>query len=77
MIIVFIYVLIAILFFCTAYVDFQSEVLETEEWWNNLSRIWRTLIRISILSVWPIWFVIMCVAMIYTVIKMLFKNLTK
>ena len=72
-----VYVLIAILFFCTVYVEFQSEVLEKEEKWNNLSRIWRTLFRIVILSVWPIWFVIMCIALIYTGIEMLFKNLTK
>ena len=72
-----VYVLIAILFFCTVYVDFQSEVLEKEERWNNLSRIWRTLFRIFILSVWPICVVIMCVALIYIGIETLFKNLTK
>ena len=72
-----VYVLIAILFFCTVYIEFQSEVLENEERWNNLSRTWRTMFRVVILSVWPIWFVIMCVALIYTGIKMLFKNLTK
>lgn len=72
-----VYVLIAILFFNTVYVEFQSEVLEKEERWNNLSRIWRTLFRIVVLSVWPIGFVIMCVALIYTGIETLFKNLAK
>ena len=72
-----VYVLIAILFFCTVYVEFQSEVLENEERWNNLSRTWRTMFRVVILSVWPICFVIMFVALIYTGIEMLFKNLTK
>ena len=71
------YVLIAILFFCTVYVEFQSEVLEKEEKWNNFSRIWRTIFRVVILFLWPIWFIIMCVSLVYYGISMLFNNLTK